>query len=241
MPAPHRCAASPAPLAFCRYGQGCDGGDVIDVVRYMTHYGLPDESCMVRARDTGVWICSGGGGWGRDAGAGAGCPDHQCCSAACRLLLAGGAACRASAWKQALDTSELQLDVRFYVYRLPRLPHPTCTAAVQRHRPHKVRQGRQQVPRRRLLHQLHAAQGADAAPHACRGLAGGSQPRPPEARWASVAAVLRAPALQPSAFRLPLPPPAPRRRARTRAGRCAAPSATTSPPTASWTTPRSWA
>lgn len=39
--APHR-AAAPR-----RYGQGCDGGDVIDVVRYMKHYGLPDESCMV--------------------------------------------------------------------------------------------------------------------------------------------------------------------------------------------------
>ncbi|KAL4420347.1 hypothetical protein ABPG77_006154 [Micractinium sp. CCAP 211/92] len=32
--------------AFHGYGQGCDGGDVIDVVRYMKHYGLPDESCM---------------------------------------------------------------------------------------------------------------------------------------------------------------------------------------------------
>ena len=27
-------------------GAGCDGGDVIDVLRYMTKYGLPDESCM---------------------------------------------------------------------------------------------------------------------------------------------------------------------------------------------------
>ena len=31
------------------YGEGCNGGDVIDVVRYMKHYGLPDESCMVKA------------------------------------------------------------------------------------------------------------------------------------------------------------------------------------------------
>lgn len=30
----------------CSYGDGCDGGDVIDVIRYMTKYGLPDESCM---------------------------------------------------------------------------------------------------------------------------------------------------------------------------------------------------
>lgn len=32
--------------AFHDYGAGCDGGDVIDVLRYMAHYGLPDESCM---------------------------------------------------------------------------------------------------------------------------------------------------------------------------------------------------
>ncbi|PSC75212.1 Cathepsin Z isoform A [Micractinium conductrix] len=32
--------------AFHGYGQGCDGGDVIDVVRYMKHFGLPDESCQ---------------------------------------------------------------------------------------------------------------------------------------------------------------------------------------------------
>ncbi|KAI3425307.1 hypothetical protein D9Q98_009072 [Chlorella vulgaris] len=32
--------------AFHGYGKGCDGGDVIDVVRYMKHYGLPDESCQ---------------------------------------------------------------------------------------------------------------------------------------------------------------------------------------------------
>jgi hypothetical protein len=32
--------------AFHDYGAGCDGGDVIDVLRYMSHYGLPDESCM---------------------------------------------------------------------------------------------------------------------------------------------------------------------------------------------------
>lgn len=32
--------------AFHGYGEGCNGGDVIDVVRYMKHYGLPDESCM---------------------------------------------------------------------------------------------------------------------------------------------------------------------------------------------------
>ena len=34
----------------CRYGEGCNGGDVIDVVRYMKSYGLPDESCQVGAR-----------------------------------------------------------------------------------------------------------------------------------------------------------------------------------------------
>mmetsp|Transcript_8366 Transcript_8366/g.20755 ORF Transcript_8366/g.20755 Transcript_8366/m.20755 type:complete len:384 (+) Transcript_8366:44-1195(+) len=28
------------------YSGGCDGGDVIDVVRYMAQHGLPDESCM---------------------------------------------------------------------------------------------------------------------------------------------------------------------------------------------------
>ena len=27
-------------------GAGCDGGDVIDVLHYMTEFGLPDESCM---------------------------------------------------------------------------------------------------------------------------------------------------------------------------------------------------
>ena len=32
--------------AFHDYGAGCDGGDVIDVLRYMAKYGLPDESCM---------------------------------------------------------------------------------------------------------------------------------------------------------------------------------------------------
>eukprot|EP00887_Chlorella_sp_A99_P000091 scaffold16.g91.t1 len=32
--------------AFHGYGSGCDGGDVIDVLRYMKAYGLPDESCM---------------------------------------------------------------------------------------------------------------------------------------------------------------------------------------------------
>ncbi len=30
------------------YGEGCNGGDVIDVVRYTKNFGLPDESCMVR-------------------------------------------------------------------------------------------------------------------------------------------------------------------------------------------------
>jgi hypothetical protein len=32
--------------AFHEYGAGCDGGDVIDVLRYMAQYGLPDESCL---------------------------------------------------------------------------------------------------------------------------------------------------------------------------------------------------
>jgi len=32
--------------AFHDLGAGCDGGDVIDVLRYMSKYGLPDESCM---------------------------------------------------------------------------------------------------------------------------------------------------------------------------------------------------
>lgn len=32
--------------AFHDFGGGCDGGDVIDVLRYMSHYGLPDESCQ---------------------------------------------------------------------------------------------------------------------------------------------------------------------------------------------------
>jgi hypothetical protein len=32
--------------AACRYSKGCDGGDVIDVIRYMKHFGVPDESCM---------------------------------------------------------------------------------------------------------------------------------------------------------------------------------------------------
>lgn len=31
---------------FHGYSEGCNGGDVIDVIRYMKHYGLPDESCM---------------------------------------------------------------------------------------------------------------------------------------------------------------------------------------------------
>ncbi|EFN53751.1 hypothetical protein CHLNCDRAFT_136354 [Chlorella variabilis] len=35
--------------AFHGYGEGCNGGDVIDVVRYMKSYGLPDESCQVVA------------------------------------------------------------------------------------------------------------------------------------------------------------------------------------------------
>lgn len=30
-------------------GHGCDGGDVIDVFRYMAKFGLPDESCMTYA------------------------------------------------------------------------------------------------------------------------------------------------------------------------------------------------
>lgn len=32
--------------AFHDYGAGCDGGDVIDVLRYMARFGLPDESCL---------------------------------------------------------------------------------------------------------------------------------------------------------------------------------------------------
>lgn len=40
------------------------------------------------------------------------------------------------------------------------IPDPACAAALQRHRPHQVWQGRPQVPRRRILHQLHARQGA---------------------------------------------------------------------------------
>lgn len=46
--------------AFHSYGQGCDGGDVIDVVRYMKEFGLPDESCMVGPSPpypcSGAWI-----------------------------------------------------------------------------------------------------------------------------------------------------------------------------------------
>ena len=33
-------------LIDCSYGAGCDGGDVIDVLRYMSKFGLPDESCI---------------------------------------------------------------------------------------------------------------------------------------------------------------------------------------------------
>ncbi|KAI8476356.1 MAG: hypothetical protein J3K34DRAFT_256855 [Monoraphidium minutum] len=32
--------------AFHGMGQGCDGGDTIDVFHYMAKYGLPDESCL---------------------------------------------------------------------------------------------------------------------------------------------------------------------------------------------------
>lgn len=28
------------------YSEGCNGGDVIDVVRFMAEHGLPDEGCM---------------------------------------------------------------------------------------------------------------------------------------------------------------------------------------------------
>lgn len=28
------------------FGQGCNGGDTIDVFHYMSEYGLPDETCM---------------------------------------------------------------------------------------------------------------------------------------------------------------------------------------------------
>jgi cathepsin X len=34
----------PYPPSF--FAQGCDGGDVIDVLRYMTKFGLPDETCL---------------------------------------------------------------------------------------------------------------------------------------------------------------------------------------------------
>ncbi|EFN53799.1 hypothetical protein CHLNCDRAFT_136485 [Chlorella variabilis] len=37
--------------AFHGYGQGCGGGDVIDVLRYMAHFGLPDESCQPFSAD----------------------------------------------------------------------------------------------------------------------------------------------------------------------------------------------
>uniref|UniRef100_A0A7S0RGQ9 Peptidase C1A papain C-terminal domain-containing protein n=1 Tax=Chlamydomonas leiostraca TaxID=1034604 RepID=A0A7S0RGQ9_9CHLO len=38
------------------YSDGCDGGDVIDVVRYMKDHGLPDEGCMpYRADDYRAW------------------------------------------------------------------------------------------------------------------------------------------------------------------------------------------
>ena len=57
MPAP---APPPPPLSPpCRYGQGCNGGDVIDVVRYMAAFGLPDESCQVRLC---VGVCRGSEG-----------------------------------------------------------------------------------------------------------------------------------------------------------------------------------
>ena len=36
-------------LWSCRYSEGCNGGDVIDVIRYMKHFGVPDESCQVYA------------------------------------------------------------------------------------------------------------------------------------------------------------------------------------------------
>jgi hypothetical protein len=31
--------------AYEGYGAGCDGGDPIDVFKYMAKFGLPDESC----------------------------------------------------------------------------------------------------------------------------------------------------------------------------------------------------
>ena len=33
--------------AFDGFGNGCDGGDVIDVFHYMSKHGLPDESCQI--------------------------------------------------------------------------------------------------------------------------------------------------------------------------------------------------
>lgn len=41
-----RCLLTQLVFLSCSYGAGCDGGDVIDVLRYMAKYGLPDESCM---------------------------------------------------------------------------------------------------------------------------------------------------------------------------------------------------
>jgi hypothetical protein len=32
-----------------KMGHGCDGGDVIDVMEFMSKFGLPDESCMTYA------------------------------------------------------------------------------------------------------------------------------------------------------------------------------------------------
>lgn len=55
MPLAPRCPA--ASLLACSYSAGCDGGDVIDVIRYMKHYGLPDTSCMPCERVPG---CSAG-------------------------------------------------------------------------------------------------------------------------------------------------------------------------------------
>jgi hypothetical protein len=30
----------------CRSGEGCNGGEPLDVFKYMAEEGLPDESCM---------------------------------------------------------------------------------------------------------------------------------------------------------------------------------------------------
>lgn len=73
--------------AFHGYGSGCDGGDVIDVLRYMKAYGLPDESCMPYSVARLLRRCALQSCWG---GAAAGCtclPPTLCPHRLCACLL----------------------------------------------------------------------------------------------------------------------------------------------------------